>query len=340
MRELQPLLENHGLLLLFLNVLCEQAGLPIPAYPALIVAGALAMQGVGAPLGVVLLVVVLACLLADVAWYLAGRRYGGFLLRSICKVSLSQDSCIRQSQNMYLRVGPRALLMSKFLPGASALSTTLAGMTRTHLRRFLAYDAAGSALWAGSALLLGVIFSDAVDHLLALLSDYAAIGALLIAGAFAAFIAWKLWQRQRLLSRSRRIPRISVEELENLREQGQLPVILDVRAHHEDEPSGIPGAIPVELNVSLKDLPRRPQGRQHRHLLRLSPRTFRRDARPAPQRLRLHPHLGAGRRPGRLAQGLRAGRGERLSDAHRVQPRACTAAPPACRCGAGEENTR
>ncbi|MFO6085450.1 hypothetical protein ACLBTQ_11525, partial [Pseudomonas aeruginosa] len=93
MRELQPLLENHGLLLLFLNVLCEQAGLPIPAYPALIVAGALAMQGVGAPLGVVLLVVVLACLLADVAWYLAGRRYGGFLLRSICKVSLSQDSC-------------------------------------------------------------------------------------------------------------------------------------------------------------------------------------------------------------------------------------------------------
>lgn len=93
-------------------------------------------------------------------------------------------------------------------------------MTRTHLRRFLAYDAAGSALWAGSALLLGVIFSDAVDHLLALLSDYAAIGALLIAGAFAAFIAWKLWQRQRLLSRSRRIPRISVEELENLANRG------------------------------------------------------------------------------------------------------------------------
>lgn len=46
-----------------------------------------------------------------------------------------------------------------------------------------------------------------------------------------------------------------MEELESLREQGQLPVILDVRAHHEDEPSGIPGAIPVELNVSLKDLP-------------------------------------------------------------------------------------
>ena len=331
MRELQPLLENHGLLLLFLNVLCEQAGLPIPAYPALIVAGALAMQGVGAPLGVVLLVVVLACLLADVAWYLAGRRYGGFLLRSICKVSLSQDSCIRQSQNMYLRVGPRALLMSKFLPGASALSTTLAGMTRTHLRRFLAYDAAGSALWAGSALLLGVIFSDAVDHLLALLSDYAAIGALLIAGAFAAFIAWKLWQRQRLLSRSRRIPRISVEAIAG---DPRCPRPSRRRAERHS------GSHPGGAERVAEGPPRRPQGRQHRHLLRLSPRTFRRDARPAPQRLRLHPHLGAGRRPGRLAQGLRAGRGERLSDAHRVQPRACTAAPPACRCGAGEENTR
>lgn len=252
MHELQPLIERHGLLLLFFNVLLEQLGLPIPAYPALIVAGALALQGSGVPLGEALAVAVLACLIADCAWYLAGRHYGGFLLKSICRISLSQDSCIRQSQGLYLRIGPRALLMSKFLPGASALSTTMAGMTRTAWRRFVGYDVAGAALWAGSALLLGGIFSETVDQLLGLLQEYAILGVMLLAGAFALFIAWRLWRRYNLLRRTARIPRISVDELRERLNQERVPLILDVRA--EAGGDGIPGAIAFGLDSPLDAL--------------------------------------------------------------------------------------
>ncbi|KAF1069705.1 MAG: Protein DedA [Pseudomonas citronellolis] len=252
MHELQPLLERYGPALLFLNVLLEQLGLPIPAYPALIVAGALALHGGGLPLGVALLVAVCACLLADLAWYLAGRRYGGFLLRSICKVSLSQDSCIRQSQGLYLRIGPRALLLCKFLPGAGALSTSLAGMTGTRAKAFLLYDLAGSALWAGSALLLGAIFSDTVDQVLGLLQRYASVGLMAILGVFAAFILWRLWRRFSLLRRTARIPRMSVEALRERLATGATPLILDVRAEADD--SGIPGARNVRLDTPLDSL--------------------------------------------------------------------------------------
>lgn len=252
MHELQPLIQQHGLTLLFLNVLLEQLGLPIPAYPALIVAGALALQGSGVPLGEALAVAVVACLIADLIWYCAGRRYGGFMLRSVCKVSLSPDSCIRQSQSLYLRIGPRALLISRFLPGASALTTTMAGMTGTRLHRFLGYDCAGAALWAGSALLLGSIFSDAVDRLLGWMTEYASIGVMALLGAFALFIAWKFWQRANLLRRTSRIPRISVDELRARLDAGQSPLILDVRAQFDDE--AIPGSIPFGLDAPLDEL--------------------------------------------------------------------------------------
>ncbi|NNN26313.1 DedA family protein/thiosulfate sulfurtransferase GlpE [Pseudomonas nitroreducens] len=252
MHELQPLIQQHGLTLLFFNVLLEQLGLPIPAYPALIVAGALALQGSGVSLGQALAVAVCACLIADLIWFSAGRRYGGFMLRSVCKVSLSPDSCIRQSQSLYLRIGPRALLISRFLPGASALTTTMAGMTRTPLARFLAYDCAGAALWAGSALMLGSIFSDAVDRVLGWLTEYASLGVAVLLGAFALFIAWKLWQRFSLLKRTARIPRISVDELRARLDAGEPPLILDVRAQFDDE--AIPGSIAFSLDGKLDEL--------------------------------------------------------------------------------------
>ena len=105
MQDIQLLLEQYGAWLVFGNVLIEQAGLPVPAYPMLIAAGALAgTAGWLAPW----IAATLACLLADSLWYLAGRRYGSRLLGVVCKLSLSQDSCIRQTQRLYLRVGVRA----------------------------------------------------------------------------------------------------------------------------------------------------------------------------------------------------------------------------------------
>jgi membrane protein DedA with SNARE-associated domain/rhodanese-related sulfurtransferase len=257
--ELQALLESHGLMLVFLNVLAEQAGLPVPAYPMLFVAGALGMQESGPSIGAVLGAVIAACLIADTAWYFAGRRLGQPMLRTICRVSISPDTCIRQTQSLYLRVGPRSLVFAKLLPGAGALSTAMAGMTATPLPVFLFYDAIGALVWAGGALLVGVVFSDFVDTILAAFSAYGHIAVLVCVAAFALFIAWRWWWRIRLLRRTRRVPRMTVDELEARRQAGSLPLVLDVRAHGPAGIERIPGAVVVDMQGPLDMLGDHPE---------------------------------------------------------------------------------
>ncbi|MGV8918053.1 MAG: VTT domain-containing protein [Pseudomonas sp.] len=246
------LLESHAWVLLFLNVLCEQAGLPIPAYPALVVAGALTFNDSGAMLGAIWGLAILACLLADSAWYWAGRRYGGWLMGTACKISLSPDSCVRKNKHLYLQVGPRLLLIGKFLPGAGALSTLLAGMMGTPYRRFFAYDLAGSAIWAGSALFLGIIFRNSVQRGLDLMGAYLpyAIGAVVL--VFALFLSWRLYNRRRLLQRMLRVPRITADELLHWE---QPPLILDVRSPEERLSDPIPDSVMVNYDVTLDALP-------------------------------------------------------------------------------------
>jgi len=256
--DLQALLEHHGLMLVFLNVLAEQAGLPVPAYPMLFVAGALGMQDAGPSIGAVLAAVILACLIADTAWYLAGKRLGQPMLRTVCRVSISPDSCIRQTQSIFLKLGPRSLLFAKLLPGAGALSTAMAGMTGTRYTVFLFYDALGSLVWAGAALLVGVVFSDFVDVILSAFSAYGHLAVMAAVAAFALFLAWRWWRRVHLLRRTRRIPRMTVDELEARRSNGMLPLVLDVRSVSSDDIERIPGALPADLNSALQLLADRP----------------------------------------------------------------------------------
>ena len=115
MQELIELIGRYGVLFVFANVLIEQVGLPVPALPTLVLAGALAADGkVSAPLA--LLAALLASTLADGAWYLVGRRYGHRVLRTICRLSLSPDSCVRRTENVFDRYGLFSLVLAKFIP--------------------------------------------------------------------------------------------------------------------------------------------------------------------------------------------------------------------------------
>jgi len=253
--ELKTLLENHGVVLVFLNVLAEQAGLPVPAVPMLFVAGALGMRETGPSIGVVLAAVIVACLIADTAWYFAGKRLGQPMLRTICRVSISPDSCIRQTQSLYLRVGPRSLVFAKLLPGAGALSTAMAGMTATPFPVFLFYDALGALVWAGGALLIGIVFTDFVEVILLAFSTYGPVAVMAVVGAFAAFVAYKFVRRVRLLRRTRRVRRMTVEELESRRGGERGPLVLDVRSSAEER---IPGAMTMDLHAPLEMLAAHP----------------------------------------------------------------------------------
>jgi membrane protein DedA with SNARE-associated domain/rhodanese-related sulfurtransferase len=242
MPKLMQLIQHHGLLLIFFSVLLEQIGLPIPAYPVLIVSGALVMSG-QCNWFACLLVAMLACLCSDLFWFSAGRRYGKRVLALLCRISLSPDSCVSQTEDKFRRWGPKSLMISKFIPGFNTIAPPIAGASGLARGRFIRFSCAGSLLWAGGGLLLGMVFHRSIDRILDSLSVMGMAALVVIATMFGLFILFKFVERQRFY-RSLRMKRVSVDELKQLIEIGAEPVLLDVRsvtAQALDTP--IPGAL-------------------------------------------------------------------------------------------------
>jgi membrane protein DedA with SNARE-associated domain len=258
MHELFLHVARYGLSLVFLNVLLEQLGLPIPAIPTLVAAGALAAEGkLSGPWLIAL--AVLASLLADSTWFFLGRRHGYRILRTVCSVSLSPDSCVRETEALFERQGLRSLLFAKFVPGFSTVAPPLAGAAGAGLVPFLLFDAGGSLLWAGSGLIAGQVFHRAIDRVAEVLEGMG-FWALLAAGmALALFIAWKWWQRRQFY-KFLRMARISVDEVRRLIDEGKNPVIVDARnrASFLRDPRHIPGALRLvleEIDAQIGELP-------------------------------------------------------------------------------------
>jgi membrane protein DedA with SNARE-associated domain/rhodanese-related sulfurtransferase len=240
------LIQEYGLLIVFACVFIEQIGLPIPAYPTLLITGALINQG-NFSATTLLLTAVVAAVMADFFWYSSGRKYGNKVMTRLCRISLSPESCVRQTEAMYLRIGPSALLFCKFIPGFASVSSALAGTLGTKRITFLIFDGLGSAIWAGSAILLGSLFSSAIDELLNVLTQMGKWGGLLIAFGLFVFIATKWVQRYRFL-KSLRMAQISVAELEQMINAGLTPTIIDVRPLHLQDSGIIPGAITMTMD--------------------------------------------------------------------------------------------
>jgi membrane protein DedA with SNARE-associated domain/rhodanese-related sulfurtransferase len=247
MDTLLTLLQHHGLWVVFLNVLLLQLGLPVPAYPTLVVVGALTVTGPLHPVPV-LLVAVLACLVADGVWYRAGQRHGRKVLRVMCRLSLSPDSCVRQTERIYERWGAPSLAVAKFIPGFAAVATSMAGLVRTPLRSFVLFDTLGALLWSGFALLLGRVFHRAIDDALGALAAAGRWGLILLASAVLLSVTVKAVQRYQLIRRLR-MTRIGVDELQALLSAGERPLIVDVRSPSSQRGGRIPGALWIDSHA-------------------------------------------------------------------------------------------
>jgi membrane protein DedA with SNARE-associated domain/rhodanese-related sulfurtransferase len=253
MNHLIELIQQYGLAFVFVNVLLLQAGLPVPAYPTLIVTGALAARSPYTLAGL-LGTAVAASAIGNLGWYIAGRRLGGGVLKTLCRVSLSPDSCVRQTESIFERWGAPSLMFAKFVPGFASVATAMAGVVRIPFWRFALFDAIGAALWSGVAIALGFIFRNAVNDVLAVLTELGRIGIVLVVAAFVVFVVVKWVQRQRFI-RQLRMDRLTVDELKGLLTAGEPTTVIDVRSKLSQTVTGrIPGAITVDATNMRVDL--------------------------------------------------------------------------------------
>jgi membrane protein DedA with SNARE-associated domain/rhodanese-related sulfurtransferase len=259
MQDIDQLVGQHGSALVFMAVLLEQLGLPVPAVPVLMVAGAAAMEGRLSAVALLGLAIV-ASLIGDSLWYAAGRRYGNRVMKTLCRVSLTPDWCVNQTQTQFERWGVNALVIAKFVPGLSTIAPPLAGAAGVGWIRFLVLSTIGAGLWAGAGIGVGMVFNAQIDYVLAALERTGTTTALVVGGLLLAYVAYKWWYRRRFF-RMLRVARISVDDLYRLIDAGEEPVIVDVRSAtaRSLEPRAIPGAVHVPLHAvdqHAKDLPR------------------------------------------------------------------------------------
>ncbi len=191
---LHELIHQYGYAFVLAAVLVEQVGVPIPAFAVLVVAGALAVNGaISAPL--VFAIAVLAAVAGDLVWFQLGRRFGARVLVALCGLASSPERCTEDRETLFARFGLKSLLVTRFVPGLAALAPSLAGVAGYRRRQFAAFDAAGAALWAGSALALGVVFHREVDRVIGFIREAGAQAlavAALIAIAVLAAVAWRV----------------------------------------------------------------------------------------------------------------------------------------------------
>jgi membrane protein DedA with SNARE-associated domain len=240
---------------IFVWVLADQIGLPLPAAPALLGAGALARAG-RIDLGRVVVLAVLASLLGHGAWYEAGRRRGRSVLGWLCRISLEPDACVRRGEGLLAKNITRTLILARFVPGIDLVVQPLAALAGLSRGRYVAITALGALVWAATLAGLGFLFGDPL--LRAAHKIGAAFGVLLAAAALA-YVGWKAVTRYRLLALLR-TARIGPEALLALIEDGKAFVI-DLR-HPSDvaaEPRRIVGAVHIpaeELDARLAEIPR------------------------------------------------------------------------------------
>ena len=251
------LIVDYGLLLVFVGVLVEQLGVPLPAYPLLMLTSALAARG-QFNIVALLITAVAACLISDSIWYQIGRALGRRVLRVLCRISLSPDGCVRQTESVFTRFGPASLMVAKFVPGFASVATALAGAMQIRRAPFLLFDAIGATLWVGVALTLGWLFSPAIDDIVNTLAQLGRWGLMLLALAVALFVAAKWWQRHRF-NVQLRMARVSASSLAELLDSGERPLIVDVRSKASREEGRIPGAIMVQADAHAPELATHPK---------------------------------------------------------------------------------
>ncbi|MDR6412726.1 DedA family protein/thiosulfate sulfurtransferase GlpE [Paraburkholderia terricola] len=243
------LIARYGILVVFLNVLGSSLGLPLPVLPTLITVGAstaLAMNLASSTylnFATILGSAVIGGVLGDLVWFQGGKRYGERTLHTVCKLSLSRETCVRKTERFFGRWGVRVLIVARFVPGLSLVAVPLCGAMAVRLRSFVLHDCVGVALWAFVGLAIGALFASQIDVVFVLISRLGWQALIVIATALMLYVLYR-YCRRIMLAKALEKARISVAELHALLANNPRPILLDIRSAERRmlDPFVIPGA--------------------------------------------------------------------------------------------------
>jgi membrane protein DedA with SNARE-associated domain/rhodanese-related sulfurtransferase len=255
---------HYAYLLIFLWVLVEQIGIPIPSVPILLTAGTLSATH-RVSLLYVILSMLAACIVADTVWYSLGRRFGNSVLKLLCRLSFEASTCVSKTEGYFTRRGAVTLLFAKFVPGLSTVAAPIAGQTGMSYSRFLAWDLGGSLIWGSTFILAGYFFGDLAKKSAPFFAWLGHFAIFIFAAMVLGFLAHRIWKQRRFLQQVREM-RLEPTELKEMLDAAEKnhttpPFIVDLR-HPLDylpDPRVLPGALrigPNEIKQHSEIIPR------------------------------------------------------------------------------------
>jgi len=257
------LLVHHAYAVLFLWVLIEQGGLPVPSVPLMLAAGTMSAAH-RLHVAYALPMVMLACLISDSAWYFLGQRYGSKILNILCKFSMEAATCVSKTQGTVTKRGAVTLLFAKWVPGLSTMAAPIAGQAEIPYSKFVFYDMAGTLMWASAWLFAGRFFGDLAKRSTEFFGTLSHFAVLLVVLMVVAWQVYRLVKRQQFVSELRGLrlePAQLLAMMNDARKAGEdQPFIVDLR-HPLDvltDPLVLPGALrigPEDLKLRKAMIP-------------------------------------------------------------------------------------
>jgi membrane protein DedA with SNARE-associated domain len=145
--DVKELITTAGYPLLFLLVMAESGGVPVPGETALITGGVLASQG-KMQIELVIPLAAAAAIVGDNIGYGIGRKGGRWLLVRPGAFQAQRQEVLRVGEPFFQAHGPKAVFFGRFLLGLRVWASWLAGATRMHWRSFVLWNALGGITWA------------------------------------------------------------------------------------------------------------------------------------------------------------------------------------------------
>jgi membrane protein DedA with SNARE-associated domain len=170
------LVEVAGYPLLFVLVMAESGGAPIPGETALITAAVLASRG-KLQIEWVIALAATAAIVGDNIGYVIGRKGGRWLLERPGRFHRQRQEVLRIGEPFFERHGPKAVFFGRFVLGLRVWASWLAGATRMHWRSFVVWNALGGICWATGIGLLAYFLGNSAGSAIETFGIYGLVAA-------------------------------------------------------------------------------------------------------------------------------------------------------------------
>jgi membrane protein DedA with SNARE-associated domain len=160
----QPLVAEYGLYAVFVIVMLESAGVPMPGETALVLASIYAGATGDLNIAQVIAVAAAGAIIGDNMGFWVGRHYGMPLLKRYGRLIHIDDKRLAFGEAMFRRHGAKIVFFGRFIAILRIFAALLAGVNRFGWGQFLFYNAAGGIVWATVFGLGGYLFGEAIHR--------------------------------------------------------------------------------------------------------------------------------------------------------------------------------